>query len=257
MTHRRFPRSVTLLLGVLLLGTSPPSARADPPSVPKKIEGRPSQIVRIEISTEAEIGWQPAFEESDNVFFDELAPRGHRRRFFLQAMQPGTFPVVFWTKGETTGAVCVVSIQGSVPPGPTPPNPKPPNPTPPEPKPPGPTPPPVPTDPLVLALKKAYAADKAADKATSLKHLAELYRQSASLARKPEITTWGQLFQVMLEAANSLGVRGKLLDVQNVIQAQLTLTLPTKFGSAFDIAARDLARTTFLRIAAALEEAGR
>ncbi len=107
------------------------SALAAPPEVPGALKAEPGQLVRIPVKTAVEIGYQPTFAD-DAAFFDELAPRAGERRFIFQASKPGTYSVVFWTKGEVDGTVCTITVGGApVPPGP---DPKPP--VPPEPKPP-------------------------------------------------------------------------------------------------------------------------
>jgi hypothetical protein len=109
--------SVLLLFAVVVPGW------ADPPKVPKKVEGKVGQITRIVVTVpeKTEIGYQPAFDDSSpDIVFDELIPRANQRRFFIQATQAGTYPIVFWTKGETTGTVCLVVIGGSSPPPPPP-----------------------------------------------------------------------------------------------------------------------------------------
>jgi hypothetical protein len=121
------------LVCVVLVASLVSAAAAAPPEVPREVKTVPGQPVRIAVTVpkDGEIGYAAAFDESA-AFFDELAPRAGQRRFYFQAAVPGRYPVVFWTRGETEGVVCVVVVAGR-PPGPNPPGPNPPGPTPPGP----------------------------------------------------------------------------------------------------------------------------
>jgi hypothetical protein len=89
------------------------SALAAPPDAPKEIQAKPNQIVRIPVKG-ADVGFTAAFDETV-AFFDELAPRDGQRRFIFQAPAPGRYPVVFWTKGETTGTLTTIVVDGQRP----------------------------------------------------------------------------------------------------------------------------------------------
>lgn len=142
-------------------------------------------------------------------------------------------------EGEQARADFVVVV-GDVPPGPEPG--------------PGPNPPKPPDDPLFGALQAAYGSDTDADKAKYRDGLAALYRQAAKMiAERQDVTTWGKLYDVMAEAAKSLGVSGKLTPVQQVLQGELKKLLPADGTKQLDAAGRESGARAFVRAATLLE----
>jgi len=143
--------------------------------------------------------------------------------------------------GEPSGCKVTVGTPPPVPPGPGPgPGPNPPV-------------PPGPTDPLTQALQLAYGQETEADKAKSLNALQALYEQGAKAAKeRTDLTTWGALFQALTDVANAVGVKGKILKVQTVIQSELKRALPTDTSTKLDDAGRNLAQQTFAKMATAL-----
>lgn len=93
----------------------------------------------------------------------------------------------------------------------------------------GPGPKPEPTDALKEKMKAAFDSDKGegATKQEAAKDLAELYRQAAALALKPEITTASDLLKRAKDAATVLIGADQLLAVRKVVSQELSLLLPT------------------------------
>lgn len=136
------------------------------------------------------------------------------------------------TGEQASGAFSVVVGEPPAPPGPPP------------------DPGPGPTDPFEAAVREAYTA---APDPPAKSSLAALYRQGAQTASLPAVATWGQLFDAMKTAAQTLGVAGKLPAVQRAVAAELAKTLPVARAAALDAAGRDAAAREFRRVAAALE----
>lgn len=136
--------------------------------------------------------------------------------------------------GKLAQVVCLVKV-GTVPP-PVPP-----------------VPPVPPNDPFVQALQVAFAGDSDPARAQQKANLAALYRQGATTATDPSLGTWGALFDVLAAAARTLGVAGKLVPVQRVIQGELQKVLPSNPAAPLDAAGRDLAGKVFTRVANSLE----
>lgn len=108
---------------VLVLALAAPLLAA-PPEVPREVKAQPGQPVRVLVKG-GELGFKATFAD-DEAFFDELTAKDGQRRFMFQATKPGRYAVVFWTKGETDGAVTTIVVGDSVDPKPDPdPKPKP------------------------------------------------------------------------------------------------------------------------------------
>ena len=136
-------------------------------------------------------------------------------------------------------AVCVVVIGD----GPTPP-------VPPIP----PVPPVPPPDALTLKIVEAMRFETDGNKDDLRQIMAKFYRASAVLADDLAITTWGALFAAMGRSAEVYGIKGKLPKVQAVLGAFLSTELPTDPARAL-AGERDKAKSSFLKVAAALDAA--
>ncbi len=101
------------------------SAFAAPPEVPAELSARPGQLIRVVAKGEAEIGTLRNFKD-DDAFFDELAPKPGQRRFVFQSDRPGTYVIGFWSKGETEGVTCTITVGDPTAPPTKPVDPKPP-----------------------------------------------------------------------------------------------------------------------------------
>ena len=85
------------------------TASAAPPEVPKEVKARPGQLVRVVAKGDGEIGFTRSFAD-DDAFFDELAPKPKEKRYVFQSDKPGVYFLAFWTKGETEGSVCIITV---------------------------------------------------------------------------------------------------------------------------------------------------
>lgn len=155
----------------------------------------------------------------------------------------GRYRVLAWTALDdvpSEAALCTV-ILGAPGPGPVPP---------------GPAPvPPGPVDPLFTSVQLAYSLEADPAKAKEKADLAGLYRAAATASGNASLKTWGDLWKVMSDTANSLGLRGKLPGVDKAIQGELSGKLPKIASAPLDAAGRDLAARTFGHVADALDHA--
>lgn len=119
--------------------------------------------------------------------------------------------------------------------------------------PPGPGPGPAPDPALVAALQAAYAQEVDPGRAASLPLLAAFWRVGAKSVDDAKIQTRADLLATMTDAAKAMGVAGKLLGVQKVVQAEVMKVLPPPLTTPLDAAGRRAAADAFNRVAAALE----
>lgn len=216
-------RTAALLLALAAAPAAP--AAAAPPKVPEAVAAEPGDPVRITVEApdDAEIGLQPAFPDDPKVLFTELRGAPGRRVFLFLTKKPGVYPLVFWAKGETTGATCVITV------GPPPKPPAPPTP---------PTPP-APPSPLRAKLQAAYAADPGdpARKEAARRDLVELYRVAVEVAKDPQLATAVQL-RDKLKAASTLlatdlvGTRTAVAETVAAVVPDAPLTDATRAAAA-------------------------
>lgn len=144
-------------------------------------------------------------------------------------------------------------------PSPIPPIPQPPAPPvpPTPPVPPKPPEPPAPSDPFTQSVQNAWKLETATDREQSRKSLAALYRQAGSnTAHDASVKTIGDLFGIMSTAAKSLGVTGKLPQLQVALAVDLKASLPSSATAPLDDATRQKVSTEFEKIAKALDSLG-
>lgn len=217
-----------------------PRAFASPTvTLPIEIRGEPGQFVRILAqSSGPEVRWYSC-DHGLNLFPVDLLKDS--KTAVAVALRPGRYRLLAWTaQGDvpSEAAVCVVTIGDPPNPGPDPPN-----------------PPLPPVDPFLAALQAAFASDLDPGKVGHKANLSALYRQGASMvSTRTELKTWGELFDVMTQAAATLGVKGKLMPLQGVLQSKLASALPTARTTALDAGGRKLAHDTFTSISDYLDK---
>lgn len=224
-----------------------------PLSLPAVIKGEPNSLILVKAITQAkQVRWYAVDRGLSIAPFDLLKDT----RTAVVFGPAGSYRLLAYTctpQGPTEPAVCLVEI-GERPPGPSPVPPGP-GPVPPVPPPVPPIPPPPPVDPLLTVLQAAYASDVDPQKAQHLANLAALYNQAAtSTVPQPQITTVGGLFDVMASAAASLGLKGKLMPVQQAIQSELVRVLPVQRDAPLDQATREVAARAFARVGSLLTQ---
>src|SRR4051794_12365188 len=100
-------RALTLLF--LFLQSLP--AVAAPPELPPRVSTKPGRLVRLSVKCDGEIGTLRNFTD-EQAFFEELSPRKGERRFVFQSDTPGQYVVGVWTKGDSEGAACTITVAG-------------------------------------------------------------------------------------------------------------------------------------------------
>ena len=211
--------------------------------LPAEIKGDVGSFVRVAAETDgSQVRWL-ALDQGLSAFPSDLLK--DTKTTVVVAQRPGRYRLAAWTaKGDVPSDAAVTTIViGDVPPGP---------PTPPVPPPTPPTPP-IPEDPLFLKLQAAYKLETSVTKVEELRKLAALYRQAAVITSDTGLTTWGQLYDVMRSAAATLGVSGKLPNIQQAIGMDLTSSLPTERSKVLDAAGREKAAVKFKHMAMLLE----
>lgn len=199
---------------------------ADPPKLPPPLTVEPGDPVQfaVPVPEGTELGYQPAWADDpkSKTVFIEVRSSGTSRGFLFLSKTPGVYPVVFWAKGDTTGAVFVVTVAPPAPP-----------------KPPTPPKPPGPADPITERLRQSYrdSPGDPAQKAEARKDLAEVYAQAAVLAGRPDIATADALIAQVRTAVASMfassGVPADILTpVRRVVADELSKAVPVdgEFG---------------------------
>ncbi len=230
--------AVTLALVLPASGGSSKSAPAI--SLPAEVKAAPGRLVKLVAeSAGTHIRWALASEDADLIPF----PDG-KTALFCSA-KSGRFLVLAWTAidGEPTEAARCWVIVGDRKPEPDP-----------DPKPP---PPPPPSDPLVADFRRMLAEDPTPGKAAHLVQLAAVYREAVTFADKAEVATVGDLASRIRSAASSLLPTDALVPIRRRIAEEIAKQLPIDGDRPLDSATRKLAGTVFLRIATALDSAGK
>ena len=190
--------------------------------LPAEIRGAVGQPIDLQAETTGKIvRWHAPDAGLEMVNPEKLKDS---KTAIVWSLKPGNYRLLAWTAlGDVPShpAVCVVVVGGE-----------------------------IPSD-FAKDLKKAYIGEKDADKADTMKKLAALYRQSAETAQLHEVVNYESLFATMSAAAKTLGVSGKLPEVQKVVNISLK-SLGAKKEDPVD---RARTRQEFLRIATAIEEA--
>lgn len=240
------------LLAMALVMLAAPFVAAVEIRLPVEVPGAPGQFITVQAQTEGKVvRWVP-LDGGLNLFPSELL-RDSRYAVVTAAVNGRYRLLAYTAQGDEPSqpAVTVVVITGGpMPPGPVPPGPIPPGPTPPGPDPgPGPSP-----DAFTADMQRLYAADAAPDKAKARDSLAALYRQAAqTTVGDQRLTTVGDLFSALKQAADSVVAPNALRFVRERIGEEFSKTLPLKPDAVLDPATRSNAAVAFTRAARALE----
>ena len=108
-------------------------------------------------------------------------------------------------------------------------------------------------DPLAAELRKLFAADAAADKATHLALLAALYREAMKFVDNADVKTTGDLAARLRTASSSLLPAEAIKPIRQRIADEMAKHLPLDGDVPLDASLRNKATALFERIAKALE----
>jgi hypothetical protein len=240
------PAGLHLFLTIVVILANVLKTAAPTLELPKEITGAPGQLISIPALTNAaSVEWNtPDNGASVDTFGDPkkavfMAARAGRYRLHVHAARGGHL--------KTLRTVVNVTNNPNPGPGPVPPPPPPFPPPPPPPFPPG------PVDPFVQTLQAAYQSCTEADKADLKDKLAQVYTQAASAAARPEVKTFGDLFDAMNETATALGLVNKLMPLQMAVKGHLS-QLPTQRSAPLTDVGRTLASSLFGQVATALAQ---
>lgn len=226
---------------LLLLWASPIWAATV--TLPTTLAAKPGRLIKITATTDGKVvRWINGSLDAD------LIPMESGLSAIFSSPNPGKYLIYAYTAAAdvpSEPAQCLVVV-GDPGPGPAPPIP----PAPPVPPPPA---PPGPLDPLVGKLSVAYGLETDVNKETLRVALGVFYKQGAVLVTDTTLTTWGDVFKQMSSASKTLGLFGKLPEVQKVLALELNSKLPTTASTPLDSAGRQLAAKTFLAIASAID----
>jgi hypothetical protein len=192
------------------------TAAADPPPPPTvslaKPPDRPAPTVvtqargPVRLTSDVPCEWWSVLPAAELVVFPD------RKSAVLIPPGPGRWPVLAWAvRGNVSSRPLEIEVvYGGPPPTPLPP---------PSPVPPPPTPP---ADPFAAALRAAYRTDptQPETKRGQAATLAELYRQAAVIAGRPDTATGFQLIDQVRRAADVLGVSG-LIAVRTLVAEEV------------------------------------
>ncbi len=232
-----------LAICLLLAAALPSFAQDATVTLPKDMSVKPGRLLKIAATTTGKtVKWCLPSDDADLI----VAESGMWGIF--SSTVPGKYKVFAWTAvadKPSDAAICTVTVEG------TPPTPNP-NPNP-NPDPPIPTPDP-PLSVLGKSIKDAFDQETEADKTVNKTKIASLYRAAAKQATEQTgLTNWGQLFSAMQASFKALGVNGKLMKVQGVLQSHMKTKFPVKADAALDAKGRELAASVYLEIADALD----
>lgn len=236
-------RPLTLSLIILITPWLAPPSMAQSVKLPAELKAEPGEWVVVAAEID---GGPPKWRWSDGLtevkldalFGPEATAKAKGRVFKAKA---GRYVVEAWNaKGDAVSdiAACVIVVGNPAPP-------KPPDP-----------PRPEPDTALQMTLKQAYALEANPD-TNHLTSLASLYRAAASIAKGGTAATWGQLWKAIGDGAKSLGVSGKLPNVQAAISKELGGRLPVnpleRPNEPFAADHAKLCEAEFLRVANTLD----
>lgn len=211
--------------------TDPGPPPAPPPlRLPAEVKAAPQSVIRIKAECATQkVRWRSLDSGLTLLDRDDLRDQREMRAF---ACSPGRYRVVAWCAaegGDVTELVETVVVVAGAPPVP----------------PPGP-------DLFADALRAAYAADAASDKAAALADLATVWRLAVGYARAPQDKTVGELVARVKAASASLA-KDRLKGVRQRIAEELA----AQFGNpsaTLDGATAEKVAALFDRIAGTLEK---
>jgi len=239
----RLPRWLRQILILLLLATTavgatvlgrPTRHQPVPLRLPAEVRGRPGRLVTVQAETPAaQVRWHAC--RGPDVPDLWHSPDGKTLLFSTPAA--GRYDLIAWTASgglPSEAVACTVVIE--------------------TPAPPVPPPPPEPVDPFQTALRAAWAAETAADRAAQRDRLASVFRIAGQdTVRQPQLHTVGDLLTALQQAAKIVLPGDALAKVRIAIAAELKANLPTNPDTSLDAATRDRCAEQFSRVAKALE----
>ena len=206
-------------------------------TLPPEVKGKPGSFITIPATTDGSIVQWVALDAGLELFPAELL--ASTRTAVVIAQVEGTYRLLAYTaKGDTPSqpTICRVIVKQTEP-NPTPPAPEP------EPE----------ANSLQKRLQTLYGADVSADKAKHKAALVGVYKELVNATASPEITTYGQLYQVSQRASEKVIPKNALLPVRTEIARYLDDKLPNETKSELTLEERTKCAKEFGVVAKALE----
>ena len=226
-------------LSIILLWAAAASAAPPALTIPAQTKGEPGAFVRVDAVTEGKSVRWFSLDKGLSVFPADLLR--DQKTTVVVGLRPGSYRIACITclADELSElAIGYVVIEGADPtPPPTPP-------TPPDPTP--------PADQLATDLGKAFAADADPRKVEYARLLASFYRQAAVAATSRDVTTSGQLYDLLKRTRAGLLPDSALLGIRQRAATELQSILPTRAGDPLTDKHRADAATLFAKLAAIL-----
>lgn len=225
--------AIALLAWAATLTAAPPAI-----TIPAQTKGEPGAFVRVDATTEGKSVRWFALDKGLSVFPADLLR--DQKTTVVVGLKPGSYRIACITclADELSElAIGYVVIEGT---DPTPPAP----PTPPDPTP--------PADQLAADIGKAFTADADPRKSEYARLLASFYRQAAVAATSRDVTTSGQLYDLLKRTRAGLLPDTALLGIRQRAATELQSILPTRAGDPLTDRHRADAATLFARLATIL-----
>lgn len=225
-------------LSIILLWAAAASAAPPALTIPAQTKGEPGAFVRVDAVTEGKSVRWFSLDKGLSVFPADLLR--DQKTTVVVGLRPGSYRIACITclADELSElAIGYVVIEGA---DPTPPAP----PTPPDPTP--------PADQLAADIGRAFTADADPRKAEYARLLASFYRQSAVAATSRDVTTSGQLYDLLKRTRAGLLPDTALLGIRQRAATELQAILPTRAGDPLTDRHRADAATLFARLATIL-----
>lgn len=197
-------------------------------TLPPEVKGKPGSFITIPSTTDGSIVQWVVLDSGLELFPSELL--ASTRTAVVIAQAEGTYRLLAYTaKGDNPSqpTICRIIVKQSEP----------------EPE----------ANSLQKQLQTLYGADVSQDKAKHKSALVGVYKELINATASPEITTYGQLYQVAQRAAEKVIPKGALLPVRSKIAEYLDTKLPNESKSELTIEERTRCAKEFGVVAKALE----
>lgn len=208
-------------------------------TLPPEVKGKPGSFITIPSTTDGSIVQWVVLDSGLELFPAELL--ASTRTAVVIAQAEGTYRLLAYTAkndNPSQPTICRIIVKQSEPePQPNPPTPEP------EPE----------ANSLQKQLQTLYGADVSQDKAKHKTALVGVYKELINATASPEITTYGQLYQVAQRAAEKVIPKGALLPVRSKIAEYLDNKLPNESKSELTLEERTKCAKEFGTVAKALE----
>jgi len=206
-------------------------------TLPPEVKGKPGSFITIPATTDGSIVQWVVLDSGLELFPAELL--ASTRTAVVIAQSEGTYRLLAYTAKDNNPSqptICRIIVKQA---GPEP------TPTPPEPEP--------EASSFQKRLQTLYGADSSSDKSKHKAALVGVYKELVNATASPEITTYGQLYQVAQRASEKVIPKGALLPVRTEIARYLDDKLPNETKSELTLEERTKCAKEFSLVAKALE----